>query len=394
MDSTEKLFDELQKRGILSEVLPSTEGLITLMQKKRINFYIGIDATGESMHLGHAQNIMVLERLRRLGHNVTLLFGDFTALIGDPSDKDEVRVRLTKEVIKKNIEKWKKQCSPILKMGRFEKNYAKIKYNSSWLSTLKMEKLFEIASQFTVQQILERDMFEKRIKSGKAVYLHEFMYPLMQGYDSVAMDIDVELCGSDQTFNALAGRTLVKRYLKKEKFVFSLNLISNPKTGVLMSKSKGTGILLNDTASGLFGQIMSQPDEMVEVLFKRCTEVPLDELDIILQMHPKDSKTKLALEVVSIFYGEENGKKAKDSFNKQFKQNTLPDDVKEIKILKQNILDVLIETELASSKGEAKRKLAEGSVYIDGKKIQNPEYDIAEGSLQIKLGKKMIKIHR
>ncbi|MCD8528019.1 MAG: tyrosine--tRNA ligase [Candidatus Pacebacteria bacterium] len=238
----EQLIDELLTRSV-QVILPTRETLKEqLMSGKRMRIYIGTDATGSSLHLGHATNYMVLERFRKLGHEVIFLIGDFTSRIGDPTDKMAARVPLTREQVIENTQTWLNQVRPIINFDD-PTNPVTIKYNHDWLSKLSFEDVIDISSHFTVQYMLERDMFQKRIAEQKPIHLHEFFYPLMQGYDSVVMDVDIELCGNDQMFNALAGRHLQKRINNKEKFVFITTLLENPKTKEkMMSKSLGTGV--------------------------------------------------------------------------------------------------------------------------------------------------------
>ena len=225
-----KTIEELFARGTVVEAYPSKGELeAALMSGKRLKIYIGLDPTSTALHLGHAKNLMFLEELRKLGHEAVVLFGDFTAMIGDP-DKTATRRQLTQEEVERNVVDWLRQVKPIIDFDD-EENPAKLKYNSEWLSKLSFSEVISLASNFTVQQFIERDLFQKRLKEGNPIHLHEFMYPLMQGYDSVAMEVDAELCGTDQIFNALAGRTLLKRLKNKDKFVIALNLLANPKTG-------------------------------------------------------------------------------------------------------------------------------------------------------------------
>ena len=264
----QKIIEEIFSRGVVVEVLPSKEELIKKMiAGDKLRIYIGADPTSDSLHLSHAKNYMFLEELRQLGHEVIVLVGDFTAQIGDPTDKTAARVQLSEKQVKENVRSWINQIQPLMNF-KDKTNPPRILYNSEWLSKLSFKDVVLLASNFTVQQMLARDMFSKRIKEDTPIYLHEFLYPLMQGYDSVAMDVDVELCGTDQTFNALAGRTLVKRLKDKEKFVITVNLMENPKTKELMSKSRGTGVFLSASPNDMFGQIMAQPDEMIEILFR------------------------------------------------------------------------------------------------------------------------------
>ena len=219
MKNPEGVIDDILERGVLAEFYPSKkEFKDALMSGKKLKFYMGADPTAKALHLGHAQNLMVLEQFRQLGHEVIFLIGDFTGMIGDPSDKGSARVKQTPAQVQENFSLWKDQVKNILDFDDVN-NPVQIKYNSEWLGKLNFAEVLELASNFTVQQMLERDMFEKRMKVEKPIYIHEFMYPLMQGYDSVAMDVDVELCGTDQIFNALAGRTLMQKMKNKDKFV-------------------------------------------------------------------------------------------------------------------------------------------------------------------------------
>jgi tyrosyl-tRNA synthetase len=368
----EKLIDELLNRSVV-EILPSRKELKSLlMSGEKIRIYIGTDATGTSLHLGHATNYIILEKFRKLGHEVIFLIGDFTSRIGDPTDKLASRKQLTRVDVKKNIKTWLKQVEPIINFND-KKNPVKIKFNHDWLSKLTFEDVVNIASNFTVQQMLERDMFEKRIKEEKPIYLHEFFYPLMQGYDSVAMDVDVEMCGNDQKFNALAGRTLLRKIKNKEKFVFITTLLENPVTKEkMMSKSLGTGVFLDETIENMFGKIMAQPDENIPQLFTDCTYIDLDEIENIKKqliakiINPRDIKIKLAFEITKIFHGEEKATKAQEHFEKVISKKELPDEIAEIKIVTGELLiDVLVKNKLATSKADARRKIDQDGIKVD-----------------------------
>ncbi len=368
----EKLIDELLNRSVV-EILPSRKELKSLlMSGEKIRIYIGTDATGTSLHLGHATNYIILEKFRKLGHEVIFLIGDFTSRIGDPTDKLASRKQLTRVDVKKNIKTWLKQVEPIINFND-KKNPVKIKFNHDWLSKLTFEDVVNIASNFTVQQMLERDMFEKRIREEKPIYLHEFFYPLMQGYDSVAMDVDVEMCGNDQKFNALAGRTLLRKIKNKEKFVFITTLLENPVTKEkMMSKSLGTGVFLDETIENMFGKIMAQPDENIPQLFTDCTYIDLDEIENIKKqliakiINPRDIKIKLAFEITKIFHGEEKATKAQEHFEKVISKKELPDEIAEIKVVTGELLtDVLVKNKLATSKADARRKIDQDGIKVD-----------------------------
>ena len=265
-------------------------------------------------------------------------------------------------------------------MGFSDKiNPPKIMYNNDWLAKLKLEDLMKLASNFTVQQTIERDMFQKRLKENKPIHLHEFLYPMLQGYDSVAMDVDVEICGTDQIFNALAGRTLQRKINNKEKFVVAVTLMENPKTGELMSKSKGTGVFLDVSANDMYGQIMSQPDEMIEILFIHNTHLSLNEIKKIIQAaNPKDAKLRLALEITKIFHSEKKAQLAADNFTKVFSKKENPDEMPEfnVQIGKISPIDLLIKLKFISSKGEARRLIDGGGMRLNKEKIASWKDDI------------------
>ncbi|MCX6715970.1 MAG: tyrosine--tRNA ligase [Candidatus Taylorbacteria bacterium] len=382
-------IEEVFARGTVVEAFPSKEALIDeLVNGKRLKVYIGLDPTSTALHLGHAKNLIFLEELRRLGHEVIVLFGDFTAMIGDPSDKSATRKQLTPEEVKRNVSDWLRQVKPIVDFENKE-NPAKLMYNSEWLSKLTFAEVLDIASNFTVQQMIERDMFQKRIKEGNPIHLHEFMYPLMQGYDSVAMDVNAELCGTDQIFNALAGRTLLKRLKNKDKFVIALNLIANPKTGELMSKSNGTGVFIDQSANELFGALMALPDPMIEPLFVNCTRIPLSDKESLMAKGPREAKAVVAADIVKRFHGESAAKEAVTVFEKTFAKGGVPDDILEISLSKDGVLvDVLIKAGVVPSKTEWRRLIGDGAVKTaDDKKIDDPAWR-PQGEVVLKVGKR------
>ena len=327
VSTDEKRIDELLSRSI-SQVLPTREELKkALMSGKRLKFYIGTDATGPQLHLGHSTNYLILEQFRRLGHEIIILFGDYTALIGDPTDKEAARQQQTPAQVAEHVKNWKKQVEKIVNFTDRE-NPAQILKNSTWLSKLSFENLIDIASNFTVQHMLERDMFEKRIEAGKPVYLHEFFYPLMQGYDSVAMNVDVEMGGTDQTFNMLAGRILQRRYNNKDKFVVSTTLLENPLTGKkLMSKSEGNYIALNDSPSDMFGKTMALADEVIKQVFIDCTLLSMREIERITSGHPKEAKLHLGVEIVSMYHSKDVAQKAKEDWENTFSKGGTPEEI-------------------------------------------------------------------
>ncbi|MEI7621540.1 MAG: tyrosine--tRNA ligase [Candidatus Moraniibacteriota bacterium] len=377
MKTKAQIVEEILTRSV-SQVLPSKNDLAKILaSEQKLKIYIGADATGPQLHLGHATNFMLLEKFRQLGHQVVVLFGDFTAMIGDPTDKTAARVRLTKDQVAENIKTWKAQVGHILNFEDQE-NPAQIVYNSQWLAELKFAELIELASNFTVQQMLERDMFEKRMQDAKPIYVSEFFYPLMQGYDSVHLDVDLEIGGTDQTFNMLVGRTLQKKYHNKEKMVISTTLLTNPATGKkLMSKSEGGFIALNDAPKDMFGKTMALPDETLVQVFVDCTFVPMEEIEKMKvameagELNPRDAKLQLATEIVKIYHGEIEAEQAQQYFVKTISNKEIPAEIVEFKVESESLklTELLASSGNAVSLSDAKRKIEQGGVSVDGEKI-------------------------
>ena len=387
-------IEEVLTRSVQT-ILPSKDEFKKALQSgKKLKIYVGADATGPKLHIGHATNFMILERLRRLGHEVILLFGDFTAQIGDPSGKDKERKALTNADVVKNLKTWKKQVCKIVKIGGVDGT--KIVRNSTWLSKMNFSDVVKLASHFTVQQMIERDMFQKRISESKPIYLHEFFYPLMQGYDSVALDVDAEIGGNDQTFNMLAGRTLQKISRGKEKFVIATTLLINPKTGKkLLNKSEGNVVGLDDEYNDMFGKVMALPDEAISQVFIDCTYISMEEIEKIKKdlesgMNPRDVKIRLAKEIVTIYHSKELADKAEKNFIETFSKGGLPEDIEELKIKNGDMLmEVLVNAKIVASKSEFRRLVLENAVSnaVSGEKIIDANFKIHSG-ITLKVGKK------
>ncbi len=393
--ATEQEIDELLTRSVV-EIFPSRDLLKKeLLAGKKLKIYIGADPTGTALHLGHTTSYIILEKLRKMGHKIVVLIGDFTARIGDPTDLGAARKQLTREEVVSNSKTWIDQLSPIVDFDNKE-NPVEIVYNNDWLSKMTFEDVIGLASNFTVQQMLERDMFQQRLRDEKPIYVHEFFYPLMQGYDSVHLEVDMELCGNDQTFNALTGRTLAKRLKNKEKFVFVTTLLENPKTGEkMMSKSLGTGVFIDEVPTDMFGKMMAQPDENIPQLFRDCTYITLSELDEIAKqlqddsINPKDIKMKLAFEIVKIYHGEEKAHFAREQFEKTFSKKEIPDDMEKVSAVRgQKLSAVLAAYNIVSSIGEFKRLVGEGAVKLNGtESVSDFNLEITESAVY-KIGKK------
>jgi len=371
-----KQINKILKRGV-ENIYPNREYLEKeLKSGKRLTLYTGYDPTAPTLHIGNAITMMKLRQFQELGHRVIMLIGDFTGLVGDPTDKTATRRQQTREEAMANCKEWKKQASSILQFTG--DNPVELKYNSEWLTKLKFADVVELASHFTVQRMLERDMFEKRISEEKPIYVHEFLYPLMQGYDSVAMDVDGEVGGNDQTFNMLAGRDLLKAMKNKEKFVLTTKLLADP-SGKKMGKSEGNMITLVDAPEDMFGKVMSWADGMIVGGFELCTELPMEEVGQIEKelksgANPRDLKIRLAHEVVKTFLGEKAAKQAEDYFISTFSKKEVPDEMPEIKPSAYDIATVLVESKICKSKSEARQVIDQGGVKINDDKAQKGGY--------------------
>lgn len=391
MKTKEQIIDEILDRGIIVDIIPSKAEFKQRLLNEKLRFFIGADPTNTSLHLSHAKNFMLLEEFRKLGHEVIVLFGDFTACIGDPSDRNSARARLTPEQVREFSADWIRQISPLIDFND-KVNPARVVFNGQWLNKLSMRDLIELASNTTVQHLLERDMFQKRISENRPIHLHEFLYPLFQGFDSVALDADVEMCGIDQTFNALMGRTLLKKLKNKDKFIVCNNLMENPITGELMSKSRGTGVFLNTDANTMFGQIMSLPDEMIRILLINNTRVPLAEIEALdIEHKPMTAKLFTAKTIVGILHGQQQAEQALQHFQDTFSNKVFPENAPEI-ITDQETLSVFDVLKLglsSQSNSEIRRLIAQGGVIINDIR-QNDEKAVFETklALKVKVGKK------
>jgi len=368
-----EIINELLTRSI-SKIYPSKESLQeALSSGKPMRVYVGIDPTATYVHLGHSTNYILLKKFHDLGHKIIVLIGDFTARIGDPSDKTALRKKLSIEEIKNNLKTFKEQIGKIIDF-KDKKNPVEFAFNSKWLKKLLFEDVLEITSNFTLQQMVERDAFQKRIKENKPLHLHELFYPIMQGYDSVALNADIEIGGTDQTFNMLAGEKL-------------------------MSKSLGTGIGLNESPMNMYGKAMSLPDEVITRCFIDCTFWPVDKIKKtekeIGKLKPRDFKMMLAHEIVKMYHGEKKAGEAEEFFIKTFQKKEIPEEIPEIRAEKgEKLADVLIKEGIIKSKSEWRRLVDEQAIHDLGNKIEINDYHFkVEKETILKIGKKrFIKI--
>ena len=380
--------DELLTRGV-EDIVPKKGLTEKLKSGKKIRVYLGIDPTSTQISLGNAVPLRKLRDFQNAGHEVIFLVGSFTALIGDTSDKDAMRKPMTPEEIEHNFHTYKEQAAKILDFDK-----AKIMYNGDWLSNLTFQNIVELAQQFTVQQMIERDMYQLRLKAGKPIGLHEFLYPLMQGYDSVHMEVDLEIGGNDQLFNMLAGRTLLKTYKNKEKFVLTTPLIEGL-DGRKMSKSYGNTIDIMDEPSDMFGKVMSMTDDLIVKYLILCTDMKMkdiDEIDKGLKAgdNPRDAKMKLAREIVTLYHGKRAAQSAEDEFINVFKKGGVPDEIPEFELNgERNIIDLLELCKLIDSRSDAKRVIQQGGVKINDKKVDDVNEVVKlEKGMVIQVGKR------
>lgn len=368
-----------------------------LKSGKRLTAYLGIDPTGPALHLGHAIAMKKLRQLQDMGHRVILLIGDFTAMIGDPTDKTAVRKKLTREQVLENCKNYRDQAAKILDMeGKETGNPVEMKFNGDWHNKMNFADVLELTSNFTVQQMLERDMFEKRMAEGKPVFLHEFLYPVMQAYDSVAMDVDIEIGGNDQTFNMLAGRDLMKSLKGKEKFVLTNKLLTDPE-GKKMGKSEGNMITLEDSPEEMFGKVMSWPDGAIPGGFELCTDVPGEDIDKVVEemeggANPVQYKRRLAREIVTAWHSGTAAQAAESHFDRLFKEHAAPEDmpVHQVSVRNHKLVDLLVQTGLVTSKTEARRQIEQGAVKVDSQPVEDAEaeVEIANKEMVLQKGKR------
>ncbi len=380
----------------IEAIFPSKERAAEIMgARKQLVFYWGIDPTGPDVHLGHTTNVLVMKRLAELGHKIIMLIGDFTAMIGDPTGKDTTRKVLSVEEVKSNMKTYLEQIQKILPKGTFE-----VKYNADWYRKMIVEEFIKLADFVTVQQMIARDMFQRRIKENKPISLREFLYPVLQGYDSVAINVDGEVGGNDQTFNMLVGRDLLRKLKGKEKIVITTRLLEDPITGKkIMNKSEGQYISLNDSPDEMFGRVMAMPDSATLPLFSYATEVAdskISEIKSCLESgeNPMIVKKELALELVKMYHGEKAAEKAKENFEKVFSEGQLPEEIKEFKIDGSSIKlsGLLMVSGMAGSMTIGKGLIDQRAVSVNEQVVTSWDYEVKPGDV-VRVGpRKFLKI--
>jgi len=368
---------EILTRGVV-EVLVKNDLNEKLKSGRKLRIKLGIDPSGKDLHIGHMVVIKKLKEFQDLGHQIVLLFGNFTGQIGDPTGKMEGRAIKSKQELEKNAEKYLDQVKIFLDIEKVE-----VRWNADWLEKLNFADVVHLASCFTVAQMMERDMFQDRVKKNIPIAMHEFMYPLMQGYDSVALNADLELGGTDQTFNLLAGRVIQKAYGQVPQDILTVPILEGLDGVKKMGKSENNYIAVDDDPKNMFGKIMSIPDNLILKYFELATNVPFEEIKKYEKAlkegeNPMDIKKTLGKEIVKIYHSPEDANVAEAAFVNQFSKNELPEDIEEktIDAKEINLVELIVNEKLAPSKSEARRLIEQGGVKVDQEKVTDVNHTL------------------
>jgi len=378
-------IDEILTRGV-AETIEKTHLEKRLLSGEKLRVKLGIDPTSPNIHLGRSVVLLKLRDFQKLGHKIVFIIGDFTGTIGDTSDKDSERPMLSSETVKKNMKEYARQAAKIIDIKK-----AEVVYNSKWLKKLNFADIGFQADAFSLSDFIDRDNIKRRLDIGKRVSLRETLYPLMQGYDSVAVKADLELGGTDQKFNLLAGRVMQKAYGQEPQDILTTNLISGT-DGRKMSSSWGNTVNITDTANDMFGKVMSIPDNLIVTYFVHCTRVLMTEVkntekSLASGSNPRDEKIKLAKEIVKMYHGEKAADEAEKYFISTFQKKEIPSEIEEFDIAGKNIVDALVETKLVESKSEARRLIMEKGVKINSVVVESLDEKLKSGDI-IQKGKR------
>lgn len=373
-------IEEVLTRGV-TNIIPGKKELEKILRSgKKLNVYLGIDPTAIRIHIGNGVPLRKLQKFVELGHHVTFLIGDFTALIGDSSDKESERPVLTYEQIQENFKTYKEQASKILDFSKVE-----VKFNSEWLKKLDFTEVVKLCQHFSVGDFISRELIKKRLNEGKRVGLHEFLYPVMQGYDSYQMDTDIQIGGADQTFNMQAGRTLQKDFRNKESFVLVTGYLEGT-DGRKMSKSWGNAIWLEDTPNDMYGKVMSAQDSLIKTYFELATDLSQDEIDKLYnEKSPLESKKRLAFQIVKELHSEKDANFAQNAFEKTFQEKAPTFDIKVS--LEDTLAKTIIPFTPRQSMTSAKELIKENAVDVNGKVITDPNFKLSISD-KIKVGER------
>ena len=377
----ENKINELLTRGV-DEVIVADDLRKKLLSGERLRVKFGADPTSPDLHLGHSVVLRKLKQFQDLGHEVVFIIGDYTAKIGDPSGKSKTRPMLTDEEIKKNAKTYLEQVGKILNVKK-----AEVRFNSEWFKDFNLAEIIRLAARFTVARMIERDDFSKRLKEGVDIGVHELLYPIMQAYDSIQVQADVELGGTDQKFNLLAGRDLQRKLGTREQDILTVPLLVGLDGKQKMSKSLGNCVALVEKPEDMYGKLMSIPDELILSYFTLLSDLLSDELKQVGRQYenpaanPRDLKMRLAREIVKMYHGAEEATVAENRFVQLFQRHKIPDEIPlhKISAANINILDLLVEVGFVESRGEARRLVTEGAVKIGGEVVKDILVDIVPG---------------
>lgn len=390
MTQKEKI-EQVLTRGV-SEVIVKENLRKKLLSGKKLRVKLGIDPSGADLHLGHMVVLRKLREFQELGHQIVLVVGTFTGQIGDPTGKIEARPPKTEKELQKNAEHYVEQASKMIDTSDLE-----IRPNSEWFNDMTFKEVIRLASSFTAQQMMHRDMFKQRVKQQQEIYLHEFMYPLMQGYDSVELKADVELGGTDQTFNLLAGRKIQELYGQNPQNIVTVPILEGTDGVQKMGKSLNNYIGVHGAPEDMFGRVMSIPDDLIIKYFELTTFVPSEEIKELEKSlkdgeNPRNVKAQLGKELVSLYHSAEEAQKAAEAFDNVFKEGALPEDIPEISVKSKDLLlvDALVLAKLVSSKSEARRMIEQGAVKMNQEKVSDTNEKIADGEVIVQVGKRKI----
>jgi tyrosyl-tRNA synthetase len=386
MDNTVEIIPE---NGLEEKLKKARE------EKRPLRVKLGADPSAPDLHLGHSVVLKKMRQFQELGHQVIFIIGDFTARIGDPSGRSETRKPLTLEQVRKNALTYQEQVGKILDISK-----AEIKYQEEWFGNMKLENVINLLSKYTIARILERDDFALRFKENKPIFLHEVLYPLLQAYDSVAIKADIELGGTDQKFNLLVGREIQKEFGQEPQVAILMPILEGLDGKQKMSKSLGNYIGLTEPPNAMYGKIMSIPDELIIRYFQLVTDLPKNEIEKIEkglkngELHPRDVKARLAREIVRMYHGEEESRKAEEEFERVYRRREIPENIEEYILNEKKIwiVKLLNLTGAVKSNSEARRLISQGAVEINGEKIldSNLELEIVEPII-LRVGKHFFK---
>lgn len=382
--TNQEKIENLLTRNV-QDIIVKEELLKKLLSGKKLRIKLGIDPTNPQIHIGRAVTLWKLREFQDLGHKITLVIGTFTGIIGDASDKDSERPMMDRKVIEANTKTYVEQIGKILDIKKVE-----FFYNGDWFNKMKLQDFFRLTSLFTIQQMIERENFANRIKSNKPVGIHETLYPMLQGYDSVEMKTDVEVGGTDQLFNLLAGRAVQKAYDMTPQSVMTFSLMEGT-DGRKMSSSWGNCIYITDEPDDMYGKVMTIRDELIPSYFKMATDVRMDvieqiEKDMSEGDNPRDTKASLARAIVARYHGEKVANAAEDKWNKQFREGNKPKDIEEIKIKPGKLIDI-VSMQFELSKSEVRRLVSQGGIKIDDVVVKDVEQKISKSAL-VQVGKR------